>query len=121
MGGRFAPEHHTEPSVALAGPRPAELVGAAALKDRHPAWTAAAMKTFLGDPDKEIPNPVIKGHGKMRLFLSSRAANVEKTPEWGEWVAAYTRRIASRTYRERKPTAPVTGHSRTGTYLITRP
>jgi hypothetical protein len=120
VGGRFAPEQRTEPSVTLDGSRPAELVGVAALKDRHPAWTTAAVKTFLGDPDKEVANPVIRGRGKMRLYLSRRAADVEGTEAWQDWVAAYTRRMASRHYPERQPTAPVTGHGRTGTYLISR-
>lgn len=119
-GGRFATEHRSEPSLALGPERPPALVGSAALKERHPAWTTAAVARFLGEPDKTIPNPVIRGRGRMRLFLVSRADSVEQGTEWQQWVADYTRRAAARTPRPRQPRPAMTAYSRTGPYLVDR-
>jgi len=91
---------HAEPDLALGSTAltgtGAELLGVGTLKARTPAWTAAAIKNFLGDPDKEVRNPVVRSQGKMRLFLTSRTAAVESTEEWQEWVSDYARRIANR-------------------------
>jgi hypothetical protein len=61
-GGQFAATTHGEPTVSLTpvdtrptvGSAPLnkrELMGPGTLSDRNPAWTPAALKRFLGEPD----------------------------------------------------------------------
>lgn len=48
-------------------------------------WTPAAIRRFLGDPDRTAPNPVYRSAAPMRLFSLGRAAAVEGTEQWQQW------------------------------------
>jgi hypothetical protein len=95
-------------------------LGPGSLADRDPAWTAAAIRKFLGDPDKLVNNPVYRTAPKMRMFLTSRVEQVEATDEWAAWRAANSRRRASTTRREDKYRVVLMGHGRTGSYPVVR-
>jgi hypothetical protein len=60
-------------------------------------WTEAAIRKFLGDPDRLAPNPVYRSAAPMRLYSLSRAAAAEATEEWQEW----RRRADGRSARSR--------------------
>lgn len=48
-------------------------------------WTPAAIKRFLGDPDRTASNPVYRSAAPMRLFSLARAVAAEDTDEWRHW------------------------------------
>ena len=95
-----------------------DLIGSGNLAERNRAWTPAAIKRFLGTPDKLITNPAFRSAGKMRLYLISRVETVEATPEWDAWVATNARRSAAHTRGGPAAVRGNTVHSRTGTYRI---
>jgi hypothetical protein len=135
IGGRFAATEHAEPSLTLApgdtrpnvGNSPLnkrELMGPGTLSDRNPAWTPAALKRFLGEPDKLVRNPVYRNAPRMRMFLTSRIEEVEGTDEWKAWEDGYRRRSAAngRKKTETVKTAPKVevGKGRNGFYPVIR-
>lgn len=95
-----------------------DLIGSGNLAQRHQAWTPAAIKRFLGAPDKLITNPAFRSAGKMRLYLISRVETAEATPEWETWVATNARRSAAHTRGGPAIERASTMRSRTGTYRI---
>lgn len=98
-----------------------ELIGPGNLRDRHRAWTIAAIKKFLGEPDKLVNNPVYRTAPKMRMFLVSRVEEVEATDEWKAWQEANCRRSSASTSRkEGKDAVVLVGHGRTGPYPVVR-
>jgi hypothetical protein len=135
-GGQFAATAHAEPTLTLtpvtdtrpvagtpaAGKR--ELLGPGSLTDRSPAWTPAALKRFLGEPDKMIRNPVYRNGPQMRMFLTERVEQIEATDEWKAWEAGYLRRSAANGRRkpEEEKTAPKVeiGQGRNGFYPVVR-
>ncbi|WP_436533910.1 hypothetical protein [Actinoplanes sp. HUAS TT8] len=48
-------------------------------------WTAAAVRRFLGEPDRTVPNPVFRSAGPMRLFRLERVTAAERTEQWQRW------------------------------------
>lgn len=54
-------------------------------------WTEAAIRRFLGEPDRLAPNPVYRSAAPARLYSMARVTAAEATPEWQEW-----RRLADR-------------------------
>ena len=74
-----------------------DYVGTSALHDR--GWTEAAIKRFLGDADKRVPNPVYKSAAPRRGLLDSaaRADQAEASAEWKEWRRAADKRSARST------------------------
>lgn len=131
--GQFAAATRTEPSLTLApadtrlstGPAPLgnrDLLGTGTLSDRNPAWTAAALKRFLGDADKLISNPVYRTAPPMRMYLTSRVEAIEATDEWKEWEAGYQRRSAANRRRKAAGDMPAPkvelGRGRNGFYPV---
>lgn len=57
-------------------------------------WTEAAIRRFLGAPDRTATNPVYRSAAPMRLFSLARAAAVEATEEWAAWRASADQRSA---------------------------
>jgi len=55
---------------------------------REHGWTDAAIKRFLGEPDKRVPNPHYKSGPEMKLYAVARVLEIEKAPAWQEWLAA---------------------------------
>ncbi|SDP48985.1 hypothetical protein SAMN04487914_11340 [Arthrobacter sp. ok909] len=99
-----------------------DLIGSGLLAERNPAWTATAVKKFLGDADKLITHPAFGTAGKMWLYLISRVETVEATPEWDNWVAANRRRSAASGKCTADPKLrSFTGYGRTGKYRISWP
>jgi len=70
-----------------------EHVGTGVLADR--GWTPAAIRRFLGEPDRTAPNPVYRSKAPMRLYLLERVEQAEATPEWVQWRQAADRRVAA--------------------------
>lgn len=64
-------------------PERKKYLSLAGLKAR--GWTAAAVTTFLGEPDEERPNPHYRSGPPMRLFAEERVVQVEGTPEFSAW------------------------------------
>ncbi|MET4144221.1 hypothetical protein [Arthrobacter sp. UYCo732] len=135
-GGQFAAVERAEPSVSLAsitdtrlgaGTQPMgkrEMLGPGTLADRSPAWTPAAIKRFLGEPDKLIRNPVYRNGPKMRMFSTDRVDEVEATDEWKAWEEGHHRRSAAHGPRkpeeEKLPPKVEVGHGRNGFYPVVR-
>lgn len=134
-GGQFAPGSRSEPTVSLppvddrfssgpTDPGKRELLGPGALTERNSAWSPAAIKKFLGDPDKEIRNPVFRTGPKMRLFLAERVDKVEATDEWKAWEVNNLRRreaSASRKTVEAESELKVeVGSGRNGFYPVVK-
>lgn len=121
-GGQFTAALHPESDISLQpspqGPR--ALLGPGSLADRDPAWTASAIRKFLGDPDKLVTNPVYRTAPKMRMFLTSRVEQVESTEEWEAWQEANSRRRAAMTRKEDRGQVVLVGHGRTGSYPVVR-
>lgn len=129
-GGRFAASERAEPSIALtpvdsrafpgaSGKR--ELLGPGSLAERSSAWTPAAIKKFLGDPDKEIRNPVFRNGPKMRMYATERVEEIEASDEWAAWEDSYKRRSAA-TGGRKEATGPkvAVGYGRNGEYPVMR-
>jgi len=55
-------------------------------------WTDSAINRFLGEPDKERPNPYSKKMPSMKLFSEDRVIEAEKTPEFEKWSKQYEAR-----------------------------
>lgn len=72
-----------------------DYIGTPALRDR--GWTEAAIKRFLGEPDKRIPNPVYRSAAPARLYSTARAAQAEAASEWQQWRRAADQRSARST------------------------
>lgn len=136
-GGQFAAIGHAEPTLTslssvaderpIAGASPVakrELMGPGSLSDRNPAWTPAALKKFLGEPDKLIRNPVYRNAPQMRMFLTSRVEEIEATDEWKVWEDGYARRSAAngRKKADADSVAPKVelGQGRNGSYPVVR-
>ncbi|MEV0897799.1 hypothetical protein [Actinoplanes sp. NPDC049802] len=57
-------------------------------------WTPAAIRRFLGDPDRTAPNPMYRSAAPMRLFSLARAVAAENTEQWQQWRAKAVERSA---------------------------
>lgn len=133
-GGQFTATAHSEPAVALTpvvDTRPGagtpqmgkrEMLGPGTLADRSPAWTPAAIRKFLGEPDKTVRNPVYRNAPPMRMFSTERVETVEASGEWKAWEEASRRRsAASGRRKEQKPEPEVQlGQGRNGFYPVVR-
>ena len=71
---------------------PAHL-SVAGLKAR--GWTDAAIRQFLGEPDKLVDNPHYKSAAPMRLYALARVEAVEASPAWQETQHARHARTAA--------------------------
>ncbi|WP_285551753.1 hypothetical protein [Actinoplanes regularis] len=69
-----------------------DCVGSGALAER--GWTAAAIRRFLGEPDRTAPNPVFRSAGPMRLFSLARVVAAEQTEQWQRWRERAVQRSA---------------------------
>lgn len=49
-------------------------------------WTEAAIKKFLGNADKEYPNPRSKKAPYIKLYLEARIKQAEESPKFKEFV-----------------------------------
>src|SRR5690606_41625268 len=75
----------------MADGRPAFLT-AKDLRERDAAWTEAAIRRFLGEPDQLKKNPVYRTAAPMRLYLQERVEEAEATDEWASWRSRGLRR-----------------------------
>jgi len=57
-------------------------------------WTPAAIRRFLGDPDRTATNPRYRSAAPMRLFSLARAVAAENTDQWQQWRAKAVERSA---------------------------
>lgn len=57
-------------------------------------WTEAAIRRFLGEPDRLAPNPVYRSAAPARLYSLSRVIAAEAAAEWQEWRRSADRRSA---------------------------
>lgn len=111
----------------LPGPAPRsgdgrrDLMGPGTLYDRNRAWTPAAIRKFLPEPDKEIRNPVIRSGPRMKMFLTSRVEAVEATEEWAAWVVMNRTRSEASARKDpgREETVHL-GQGRNGFYPVVR-
>ena len=69
-----------------------DCIGTRVLAER--GWTEAAIRRFLGDPDRRAPNPVYRSAAPARLYSLSRAIAAEATSEWREWRLVADQRSA---------------------------
>jgi hypothetical protein len=53
---------------------------------RRPGWTETALERFLPQCDKSVPNPHYKSGPPSSLYLLSRIEEIERTPEFQEWL-----------------------------------
>lgn len=115
------------PDFSAEGPAPRgteshrEYLGPGTLYDRNKAWTPAAIRKFLPEPDKEVTNPVIHTGPPMRMFLTSRVEEIEATEEWAAWMVTNRSRSASSARRNADREERVhLGHGRSGFYPVVR-
>jgi hypothetical protein len=75
---------------------------AAALRAR--GWTDAAIRRFLGAPDRTVANPVYRSAAPLRLYDPARVAAVEATAAWRAWQArsAVRRAVAQAAAEQRR-------------------
>ena len=64
--------------------KPSEFLTLAGTKGR--GWTDAAVKKWLGDPDKTSKNPHYRSGPPTKLFLITRIQKVEETEEFQNWL-----------------------------------
>jgi hypothetical protein len=57
-------------------------------------WTVAAIRRFLGEPDRTVPNPAFRTAGPMRLFRLERVVAAEQTEPWQRWRERFVQRSA---------------------------
>lgn len=69
-----------------------DYIGTTALRER--GWTEAAIKRFLGEPDKRVPNPMYKSAAPARLYRADRASLAEASDEWKAWRQVAGKRSA---------------------------
>lgn len=82
--------------------RPA-LLTAKDLRERDAAWTEAAIRRFLGEPDQLKKNPFYRTAAPMRHYLQERVEKVEATDEWASWrTRSLKRSTAARQVAKRK-------------------
>ncbi|GIF02541.1 hypothetical protein [Actinoplanes siamensis] len=55
-------------------------------------WTAAAIRRFLGEPDRTSPNPVFRSAPPMRMFRLARVVEAEGTESWQRWRERFVQR-----------------------------
>ena len=67
-----------------------EYAGSRVLAER--GWTEAAIRRFLGEPDRRVPNPVYRTAAPARLYSMIRVTAAEATPEWQAWRLAAGKR-----------------------------
>ncbi|BCJ48133.1 hypothetical protein GCM10010168_24930 [Actinoplanes ianthinogenes] len=48
-------------------------------------WTAAAIRLFLGEPDRIEPHPVLRAGPPVRLFRKARVLEAEASENWQRW------------------------------------
>jgi hypothetical protein len=59
-----------------------DCVSTGVLSER--GWAPAAIRRFLGEPDRTAPNPVYRSAASMRLFSMARVVAAENTEQWRE-------------------------------------
>jgi hypothetical protein len=74
------------------GPDDDGWVSSSALAER--GWTLAAIRRFLGEPDRTVPNPVFRSAGPMRMFRLARVVAAEQTEQWRRWRERAVQRSA---------------------------
>lgn len=84
------------PAPPNAPERKDDLVGTRALKER--GWTEAAIRRFLGEADKLVPNPAYRSAAPARLYRLDRVTAAEETDAWRTWRA----KAIERSERSRK-------------------
>ncbi|WIM92694.1 hypothetical protein ACTOB_004647 [Actinoplanes oblitus] len=48
-------------------------------------WTPAAIRLFLGEPDRITPHPVLRNAPPVHLFRRARVLAAEGTQQWQRW------------------------------------
>ena len=81
-----------------------EYAGSRVLARR--GWTEAAIRRFLGEPDRRVPNPVYRSAAPARLYSMTRVTAAEDTPEWQAWHLAARQAIRTREGRGGDETRP---------------
>lgn len=76
----------------LRGDKSGDWVTAGGLAER--GWTAAAIRRFLGEPDRTVPNPVVRSAAPVRLFSTERVEAAERTEQWQHWREKSVQRSA---------------------------
>ncbi|BCY10419.1 hypothetical protein [Actinoplanes sp. L3-i22] len=69
-----------------------DCVSGSALAER--GWTVAAIRRFLGEPDRTVPHPVLRSAGPTRLFSLARVIAAEQSEQWRRWRARAVQRTA---------------------------
>ena len=84
-----------------------DYAGTRVLAER--GWTEAAIKRFLGEPDRRVPNPVYRSAAPARLYAIARVEAAEDTTEWRAWrLAADGRSARGKTAAETRRAQTIT-------------
>jgi len=70
-----------------------ELITKAGLKER--GWTEAAISHFVPDSDRISPNPRFEKAAPLKLYLSTRIEDIERSDEFREFMLASEKRKAA--------------------------